>query len=160
MKCSNILVKEWSSLFGLFSDDSFLSESCCSNNCSVLWSKSCEIIHIPISKFREPVVLTAPQYLCSWPPPQSSPAAPGSCPPCRLSCRSNAAEPRWCRSSWRTPQTWPDMARRSAPGITETLDSPSQESGDSLRARTWTGKKKKHIWVKTHTQKTAWYEWK
>lgn len=80
-----------------------------------------------------------PQYLCSWPLPQSSPAAPGSCPPCRLSCRSSAAEPRWHRSSWRTPQTWPGTARRSAPGITETLGSPSQESGDSLRARTCGG---------------------
>lgn len=79
----------------------------------------------------------APRCLCSAPPPRSSPAAPASCPPCRPSCRSSAAGPRWRRSSWRTPQTWPGTARRSAPGITETLDSPSQESGDSLRARTW-----------------------
>lgn len=80
-----------------------------------------------------------PRCLCSGPLPQSSPAARGSCPPCRPSCRSSAAEPRRRRYSWRTPQTWPGTARRSAPGITETLDSPSQESGDSLRARTCGG---------------------
>lgn len=81
-----------------------------------------------------------PQYLCCGPPPQSSPAARGSCPLCRPSCRSSAAEPQQHHSSWRTPQIWPGTARRSAPGITETLDSPSQESGDSLRAKTWGGK--------------------
>lgn len=80
-----------------------------------------------------------PQYLCSEPLPQSSPAAPEFCPPCRPSCRSSEAEPRRHRSSWRTPQTWPGTARRSAPGITETPDSPSQESGDSLQARTCGG---------------------
>lgn len=80
-----------------------------------------------------------PQYLCSEPLPQSSPAAPEFCPPCRPSCRSSEAEPPRHRTSWQTPQTWPGTARRSAPGITETPDSPSQESGDSLQARTCGG---------------------
>lgn len=80
-----------------------------------------------------------PQYLCSEPPPQSSPVVQEFYPPCHPSCRNSEAEPQRHRSSWQTPQTWPDMARRSAPGITETPDSPSQESGDSLQAKTFGG---------------------
>lgn len=100
------------------------------------------------------VLALPPQCLCSGPLPQSSPAVPEFCPPCRPSCRSSEAEPRRRRSSWRTPQTWPGTARRSARGTTETPDSPSQESGDSLRARTCGGGRRNRAVSQRGLQKT------
>lgn len=55
---------------------------------------------------------TAPQHLGYGQLQWSSPAALGSCPSCRLSCRNSAGGPQWGPVSLRKWQTWPCMERR------------------------------------------------
>lgn len=90
---------------------------------------------------------STPQYLCSLPPPQSSPAVLEFCRLCRRSCRSNADRTQQGRSLSQTPQTWPGMEHRSALGTTEMLNPPSHWSADSLPTKIyrekWRGEKMK-----------------
>lgn len=78
-----------------------------------------------------------PQCLCSWQPPRNSPAARGSCPPCRPSCRSTAGRTLLGHSFWQKQQTWPCKGHISTPCTVARLALRFLKPGGSLQAKTW-----------------------